>query len=70
MARNAGSAARVELEDELDGRDQPPAAASWQREQALETWAKMNAGELNEVSRADIDAEFDAALAQLGSRRT
>lgn len=67
MGKVAGSAARALLDEELEGADEIVAAA-WQREQALDTWAKMKAGDRSEVSKADIDADFDAALEQLGAR--
>lgn len=37
-------------------------AEEWQRTQAWATWQRMMSGDVNEVSKAEIDAEFDNAL--------
>jgi hypothetical protein len=68
MKKGTGSAARALLEDERDEVERGTEADAWQRAQAWGTWEKMKAGDRSEVSKADIDAEFDAAIEQLGSR--
>jgi hypothetical protein len=39
-------------------------AEEWQRAEAWSAWERLKAGEQEEVSRAEIDAEFDAARAR------
>jgi hypothetical protein len=67
MKTSMGSSARVLL-DEHDDDERETQADAWQRAQAWDTWEKMKAGDRSEVSKADIDADFDAALEQLGPR--
>jgi hypothetical protein len=66
MAKGASAAARVHVEDDLDSADQ--SVSVWQRGQALDTWARMKGGDLSEVSKAEIDADFHAVLEQLKPR--
>jgi hypothetical protein len=47
---------------ELDDAEQLSRAEEWQRAQAWATWDKIKAGDVAEVSKADLDAEFDQAL--------
>lgn len=37
-------------------------AEEWQRTQAWATWLRMMAGDVSEVSKSDIDTEFNNAL--------
>ena len=46
---------------ELDDAEQLSRAEEWQRAQAWSTWDKIKAGDVAEVSKADLDAEFEEA---------
>ena len=45
-------------------------AEEWQRAEAWSAWERLKAGEHEEVSRAEIDAEFGAALEHRAARRS
>lgn len=55
-----------ELEDDTQLRQ----AETWQRAQAWATWEKIKAGDLREVSKAELDADFDDALRRLAGPRS
>lgn len=52
----------LERVDELDDFERLTRAEEWQRAEAWATWQRMNAGDAREVSKSEIDAEFDLAL--------
>ena len=47
---------------ELDDAERLTRAEEWQRAQAWGAWERLQAGDRGEVSRSQIDADFDRAL--------
>jgi len=52
----------LERVTELDDFERMSRAEEWQRAEAWSTWQRIEGGEINEVSKAEIDAEFDESL--------
>lgn len=52
----------MERVTELDDFERMSRAEEWQRAEAWATWERMKAGDVSEVSKSEIDAEFDNAL--------
>jgi|GEM_PF-6201062 hypothetical protein len=57
----------LERVEELDDLERLTRAEEWQRAEAWATWQRMKDGDVCEVSKSEIDAEFDHAL--LAARR-
>jgi hypothetical protein len=71
VAKDLGSAARVQIAEDdpssarVEGTDDAALtkrAEEWQRAQAWATWEKIRAGDHREVSKEQLDADFDDAL--------
>ena len=54
---------------ELDDAEKLSRAEEWQRAQAWATWEKLKAGDVAEVSKEELDADFDEALRRFPARR-
>jgi predicted DNA-binding protein len=53
---------------DLDEVERLSRAEEWQRAEAWSAWERLKAGQHEEVSRAEIDAEFDAARGRSAAR--
>ena len=53
---------------ELDDAAQLSRAEEWQRAEAWATWERMKAGDVREVSKAELAADFDEALQKARAR--
>lgn len=54
---------------ELEDTEQLSRAEEWQRAQAWATWEKIKAGNVAEVSKEELGADFDEALRRPAARR-